>query len=770
LVVISSFAAKQQRGCEMEHFAHGLLAICLALFLVLLTLVAIEDWQAAALAAVDRPEMQSRGVLYSPYGYQDWWPHSPDSAWWLVDILGNPDHQDHDLMKLEMRKDFDSLAMHGYTTIRIYYHPEYSEDPCALIMPDDTVFTAMDTLLKMLDEAGLKLYVTLTGAADWEDTCCYRPAVSDAGQYKLWLSTFLSGDSREYKNDSTIIMWDLRTEGDPEDSACNAWIDTILPYLQSIDSTTPVTRGIGCGKPWGTGSMRAIGDFDIYDWHAYVKTEDTINDTIYVTRQWTTLPVKVDTARDSCWEHTLSFGEFGYPVYKTRKVDQMPEMEQRQLYRNFFYKMAELGIASANVFRIYDTPGGKCCGIYRGEDRSFKPAGELIAQIFSGASWDTIPIIGNWHMELDDRLNWKNLWKPDPTCTESDTCGSIQPSCWRHKIRKGTGSQVSFAWDTTDNYNHTPDTTIWNFDERASLRISFDAPNVYDTCEAFWYFRCCEGGEKQHTAVAPGVFYACSAYVWYEGKIDSVGLGFRWYDVNGDSIGTNYRYISTSSLTAQQWQRIGDTCTAPVSPDSAYSCIISINAYSVGADTGSVWIDDVQLYEGLRWKTYYPDTIKIDIGTVDTIDMELFKADDGQYQTIAADTSDGDWWTDWYGEFRIEEDEEYVKRLWVGYDGHYSTGDVDNPKIQRIYLYNFDPDSLKWCLLCATANDTSCWNEIRQADITHGWSTANTDSIQDYIDPDGYIRLRVVTKDTVATYDCRVDHMRATTQYEYSSQ
>ena len=220
----------------MERFAQAVLAICLSLFLVLLTLVAIEDWQAAALAAVDYPEIQSRGVLYSPYGYQDWWPHSPDSVWWLVDILGDPDHQDHNLMKLEMRKDFDSLVMHGYTTIRIYYHPEYFEDTledtCALIMPDDTVFTAMDTLLKMLDEAGLKLYVTLTGAEDWGDTCCYRPAVSKTDQYKLWLSRFLSGDSREYKNDSTIIMWDLRTEGDPEDSLCNAWIDSILPYLQ----------------------------------------------------------------------------------------------------------------------------------------------------------------------------------------------------------------------------------------------------------------------------------------------------------------------------------------------------------------------------------------------------------------------------------------------------------------------------------------------------------------------------------------------------------
>jgi hypothetical protein len=265
------------------------------------------------------------------------------------------------------------------------------------------------------------------------------------------------------------------------------------------------------------------------------------------------------------------------------------------------------------------------------------------------------------------------------------------------------------------------------------------------------------------------VFYACSAYVWYEGQIDSVGLGFRWYDVNGDSIGTNYRYISTSSLTAQQWQLIGDTCTAPVSPDSAYSCIISINAFTigdtVGVDTGSVWIDDVQLYEALKWKTYYvnPDSVVIEIGDSVSATAGCLSSDDGQYYTIAAETSDDDWWTDWYGMVTISEDPDDVKRLWVGYDGHYNVGERN----QKIYLWNFDPDSLKWCPLCATDDSGSCKNKIRQADITHGWSTANTDSIQDYIHPDDHlIRFRVMAKDESSTFNCLADYMRITVQYE----
>jgi hypothetical protein len=604
----------------------------------------------------------------------------------------------------------------------------------------------MDTLLKMLDERGLKLYATLTGAGDWARDERLRSAVSDIVPYKNWLNSFLNG-GRGYKNDSTIITWDLRTEGSVNDTLCNNWARAILPYLQSLDSTTEVTRSLGLSQPWGTDTVRNLGDVDIFDWHPYLekKTIGDTGDTI-VTRLWSPLPDSIDVARTHSWEHTLSFGEFGFPVYKEKpnKVDQMPEMEQRQLYRNFFYKMWELGITKANVFRIYDTPDGKRFGVYR-DDRRFKPSGELIAQIFSGASWDTIPIIGNWHMELDDRDNWEDCW------------GKDQPTCWRNKIREGTDDEITFAWDTTK--NHTDSTALQNFNERASLKVTME-PDTSDTLEAWWYFRCCGPGVKEFTAVAPGVSYTCSAYVWTQGDPYEVGLGIRWYDVNGDSISTSYTYISGSTFSGSQWDVI--TYTGE-SPSNAYSCIVSCNVYST--DTCTVWFDDVQLYEALKWKTYYPDTVIVDIGEGATWDTTLMQVDDGQYYTVSAeDTSDGVWRTDWYGEFRIAEAEQDVKRLWVGYDGHYSTGDVDNPKIQRIYLYNFDPDSLKWCLLCATANDTSCWNEVRQADITHGWSTANTDSIQDYIDSDGYIWLRVVTKDTVATYVCRADHMRATTQ------
>jgi hypothetical protein len=272
--------------------------------------------------------------------------------------------------------------------------------------------------------------------------------------------------------------------------------------------------------------------------------------------------------------------------------------------------------------------------------------------------------------------------------------------------------------------------------------------------------------------VAPGVFYACSAYVWYEAQIDSVGLGFRWYDVNGDTIGTNYRYISTSSLTAEQRELISDTCTAPVSPDSAYSCIISINAFTigdtVGVDTGSVWIDDVQLYEALKWKTYYPDTVVITYGDTTTEDKSKLVGDDGDRFSFGSqrvlEEQNYVQKIDWYSEVEIYEDPDDVIGLTIAYDGHY---DLEDTVKQFICLRNWGAD--KYDTLCATDALASCKNLIRQADITHGWST-DVDSIaQRYIHPDyRTIRMRVVIEPESSADSCRcwADYKKYSIRYK----
>ena len=732
----------------MERILQEILLSGLILFFTLATWALVEDWQ--AWAAVNHPEFQLRGNVYSPYNM---------SCAQMLSILEDPECSEYSDLRSQIRADFDTLSLYGYNLVRIYYHPKVDAVECTLLMPDSGEFCAMDTLLAMLDEAGLKLYVSLTGARDWAfeegDTVptCEREAVSDTSRYKAWLDSFLEA----YGNHSTIVCWDLVTEGDPEDSVCNVWIEAILPYLQSKDTATVVTRGLGCGAAGAVGSLRGLGDFDVYDFHAYQKERswvDSITGDTIITRRWTTLPATIDTVRLGSFEHTLQLGEFGFPVYKRKvgHVDQLTELEQRQLYRDFFYKLAELGISRANIFQMYDRLGGSRFGVYR-EGGSFKPAGELIARIFSGVSWDSIPIIGNWHMELDDRYNWRNLWKPDPDCdtSECDTCGSLQPTCWRTKVFEADDPalDVAFEWDTT--MNHTPETLFTDFTPRASLKV-----HAIDACKAGWWFKCVEP-----TAVAPGVSYTCSAWVRHDGGMDTLWLGIRWFDESGFKISDSLS-LPFTEVEPDTWVPISHTWSSPSGDgQDAYSCFVSC---IVAADTGVVWFDDVQLYEGLRWKTYWPDTAFADTGTIVWGCMDSLEADDGKYLTIQAEWTGSSWKTDWYGQVTIDEGRDAVRRLWVGYDGHYTTGNVEHPKVQYICLWNWTFPGW-WDTLCATSDDSSCWNLIRRADITHGWSTANADSIQDYIDSDGDIQLRIVTEDASAIYNCLADYMRFSVEY-----
>jgi hypothetical protein len=151
----------------------------------------------------------------------------------------------------------------------------------------------------------------------------------------------------------------------------------------------------------------------------------------------------------------------------------------------------------------------------------------------------------------------------------------------------------------------------------------------------------------------------------------------------------------------------------------------------------------------------------IDIGDSVSATAGCLGSDDGQYYTIAAADTLGAWWTDWYGMVTILESRWDVKRLWVGYDGHYSVGERN----QKIYLWNWTFPG-HWDILCATDTSGSCINKIRQADITHGWSTANASEIQDYIDSDGNIWFRVMAKDESSIFNCFLDLVRITAQYK----
>jgi outer membrane protein assembly factor BamB len=685
----------------------------------------------AGLPPIPMSEMQLQGCVYSPFDY---------SCEDMIAILGNTSDNDYDSMRVWIRRDLDSLTNHGYNIIRVYHHPEVDTNasPCSLLTPTSNMFRAFDTLLTMLDEEDFKLYVTLTDASDWDwSDMCRRTAVSDTAQFRDWLDTFLTGGGRGYANDATIACWDIVSDVSIEEDTCNDWCRHILPYLQgTLDTSTAVTRGISSSESnlQAVGdTLRAIGDFDIFDWHPYLYGTVGGKERWY----WTPLPDSVESFRTGNWEHMLSFGDFGFPI------DTIPEMQQRQMYRDYLFKMSEMGITKAILYSMYDdTLGGQYWGIYRSDGR-FKPAGELISQVFQGVDWQDIPIIGNWHMELDDSDNYQDEW------------GKPQPTCWRTQQWSGDPGDVTFSWDSTQ--NHTPD-TLPNYTEKHSLKIA--TASECDPCTLAWYFNCYEG-----TAVAPAVSYACTAWVRRLGTglssgSDSVWVGIRWYDKSGTKISESEG--DKVSGVSSNWSAL---TVSDTSPDSAYSCFIS--CLLKASDACTVWFDDAQLYEDQSWKTYSPWEIEIDKGEDPVGGVTQLEEDDGSYFQLESELESSEMKIDWYGERNIEEAWTDVTGLAVAYDGRYSQEDTVR---QYICLWDWTSEPPKYDTLCATSSSDSCWNDIRQADITQSWSTIDPTEARRYVSTDGNktIRMRVIIEpeSSTDTTTCWADYMKFSVRYD----
>jgi outer membrane protein assembly factor BamB len=675
--------------------------------------------------------MQLKGCVYSPFDF---------SCEDMIAILGDTLDNDYDSMRVWIRRDLDSLANHGYNIIRAYHHPEVDTNasPCSLLTPTSNIFRAFDTLLTMLDEEDFKLYVTLTDASDWDwSDMCRRTAVSDTAQFRDWLDTLLTGGGRGYANDATIACWDIVSDVSIEEDTCNDWCRHILPYLQgTLDTSTAVTRGISSGESdlQAVGdTLRAIGDFDIFDWHPYLYGTVGGKERWY----WTPLPDSVESFRTGSWEHMLSFGDFGFPI------DTIPEMQQRQMYRDYLFKMSEMGITKAILYSMYDdTLGGQYWGVYRSDGR-FKPAGELISQVFQGVDWQDIPIIGNWHMELDDSDNYQDEW------------GKPQPTCWRTQQWSGDPGDVTFSWDSTQ--NHTPD-TLPNYTEKHSLKIA--TASECDPCTLACYFNCYEG-----TAVAPSVSYACTAWVRRLGTglssgSDSVWVGIRWYDKSGTKISESEG--DKVSGVSSNWSAL---TVSDTSPGSAYSCLIS--CLLKASDACTVWFDDAQLYEDQSWKTYSPWKIEIEKGEDPVGGITQLEEDDGSYFKLESELESSEMKIDWYGQRNIEEDRNDVTGLAAAYDGHYSQEDTVR---QYICLWDWTSEPQKYDTLCATSSSDSCWNDIRQADITQRWSTIDPTEARKYISTDGYktIRMKVIIEPEASTdtTTCWADYMKFSVRYD----
>jgi hypothetical protein len=185
------------------------------------------------------------------------------------------------------------------------------------------------------------------------------------------------------------------------------------------------------------------------------------------------------------------------------------------------------------------------------------------------------------------------------------------------------------------------------------------------------------------------------------------------------------------------------------------------------SDACTVWFDDAQLYEDQSWKTYSPWKIEIEKGEDPVGGITQLEEDDGSYFQLESELESSEMKIDWHGQRDIDEDRTDVTGLAVAYDGHYTQEDTVR---QYILLYNWG--TTIYDTLCATSSSDSCWNDIRQADITQGWSTTDPTEARKYIKSgvvsEPTIRMRVVIEpeSSTDTTTCWADYMKFSVRYD----
>ncbi len=107
----------------------------------------------------------------------------------------------------DMAEELDLIKQAGFNTLRIFlwYRPLFTCEPEDAI-PNEAAFATVDELLQLADERDLKLIVTLNDLPD----LTFRPLYTDYDHYDHQTAYIV----RRYRNEPTILAWDLRNEGD----------------------------------------------------------------------------------------------------------------------------------------------------------------------------------------------------------------------------------------------------------------------------------------------------------------------------------------------------------------------------------------------------------------------------------------------------------------------------------------------------------------------------------------------------------------------------
>ncbi|MCP5101278.1 MAG: cellulase family glycosylhydrolase [Chloroflexi bacterium] len=218
----------------------------------------------------------------------------------------------------EVAAELDLIKQAGFNSIRIFfwYEPLFICQPEDAI-PNEAMFAKTDAFIQLAKERDLRLIITLNDLPD----LIFRPLYTDWERYDAQTRYIV----RRYQNESAIIAWDLRNEGDldygaREGDAAEFSQDEVISWLahssalvRENDSYHLLTAGW-----WGDPSItEPFVDFlSFHHWY------DTLS-----------LQVRINRYSQS-GEKPILLEEIGYHSWLDAPQDKRSEAEQAQLLGN----------------------------------------------------------------------------------------------------------------------------------------------------------------------------------------------------------------------------------------------------------------------------------------------------------------------------------------------------------------------------------------------------------------------------------------------------
>lgn len=238
----------------------------------------------------------------------------------------------------EMATELDLIQGAGLNTIRIFlrYDALFKCEP-ELAIANEAGFAIVDTVLLLAQERGLKVIVTLNDLPDLR----FRPLYTDWERYDAQTIYIV----RRYRDNPTILAWDLRNEGDLDYGARTgdiprftqdevlSWLAHVSALVRDYDSNHLITAG-WWGDPADTSPY-----VDFLSFHHWSNAEE--------------LAARIETYQKSA-NKPLLLQEVGYHSWAEAPVDARTEAAQATLLSQIVSVTDQTNLAGWMVWSAFD--------------------------------------------------------------------------------------------------------------------------------------------------------------------------------------------------------------------------------------------------------------------------------------------------------------------------------------------------------------------------------------------------------------------------------